>query len=115
VPAQPLTSQQSSLPSHWHSHLPVIGTHSAVSLRLPSPHSNVPCPRALLTLNAKQAQAKEAWGSALARASGKKVLDDPRLLKRSIKREERAKEKKGKAWKERLSKQAEQQAAKQQK
>lgn len=34
-----------------------------------------------------QAQlAKEAWGAALQRAKGDKVLDDPRLLKRSLKK-----------------------------
>lgn len=36
---------------------------------------------------APQAQlAKEAWGAALQRAKGDKVLDDPRLLKKSMKK-----------------------------
>lgn len=36
---------------------------------------------------ALQAQlAKEAWGAALQRAKGDKVLDDPRLLKKSLKK-----------------------------
>ena len=29
---------------------------------------------------------REAWGSALQRATGAKVLDDPRLLKKSLKK-----------------------------
>lgn len=58
---------------------------------------------------------KQAWGAALARASGEKVLDDPRLLRRSMKKEAKLKSKKAAAWQERISKQKEQQQAKQEK
>lgn len=43
----------------------------------------------------------DAWRAALARAKGEKVLDDPKLLRRSLKREAKRKEKNTKAWKER--------------
>ena len=59
--------------------------------------------------------AKEAWGAALARASGEKVLDDPKLLRKSLKKESKLKAKKAQAWQERLGKQEEQQQARQQK
>ncbi|PRW58169.1 surfeit locus 6-like protein [Chlorella sorokiniana] len=59
--------------------------------------------------------AKEAWGAALQRAKGDKVLDDPRLLKRSLKKEAKLKAKKAQVWQERLKAQSEQQQAKQQK
>lgn len=38
------------------------------------------------TQEGKAQLAKEAWGTALQRAKGDKVLDDPRLLKRSMKK-----------------------------
>lgn len=58
---------------------------------------------------------KEAWSAALSRAKGDKVLDDPKRLRRSIKTDAKAKEKRVGAWKERAGKQKEAQAAKQQK
>lgn len=58
---------------------------------------------------------REAWGAALARAKGERVLDDPKRLRRSIKTDAKAKEKRQGAWKERAGKQKEAQAAKQQK
>ena len=45
---------------------------------------------------------KQAWGAALARASGEKVLDDPKLLRKSIKRAAAAKEARAAAWRTRL-------------
>ena len=43
---------------------------------------------------------KFAWEAALSRASGEKVLDDPKLLQKSIKREARAKKKSREKWEE---------------
>ena len=54
---------------------------------------------------------KYAWEAALSRASGEKVLDDPKLLNKSIKREERAKKKSRAQWEERTQKVKEQQGA----
>ena len=51
---------------------------------------------------------KYAWEAALSRASGEKVLDDPKLLNKSIKREERAKKKSRAQWEERTQKVKEQ-------
>lgn len=59
--------------------------------------------------------AAEAWRAALGRASGDKVLDDPKLLRRSLKREEQDKARKGKRWEERVTAQQEQQQARQDK
>ena len=70
-----------------------------------------PCSRPLM----QTVLAKEAWGAALARASGEKVLDDPKLLRKSLKKETKLKAKKSQAWQERLGKQEEQQQARQQK
>ena len=50
---------------------------------------------------------RQSWGAALARASGEKVLDDPKLLKKSIKRAQQLKMQRGAAWSERLAKQGE--------
>lgn len=58
---------------------------------------------------------RDAWGAALSRAKGERVLDDPKRLRRSIKTDAKAKEKRVGAWKERAGKQKEAQAAKQQK
>lgn len=83
----------------------------------------------LATAEARQAQAgelvqtiegrakleKEAWGTALSRAKGDKVKDDPKLLRRSIKKDTKLKAKKAAAWKDRVSIQNEAQVAKQQK
>lgn len=51
---------------------------------------------------------KFAWEAALSRASGEKVLDDPKLLQKSIKRAERAKKKSREKWEERTAKVQEQ-------
>jgi hypothetical protein len=59
--------------------------------------------------------AAEAWRAALARASGERVLDDPKLLRRSLKREAQDKARKAKRWAERNSAQQEQQKARQDK
>ncbi|XP_014610779.1 PREDICTED: surfeit locus protein 6 homolog isoform X1 [Polistes canadensis] len=45
---------------------------------------------------------KEAWKTALARANGEKVKDDPDLLKRTIKRQELQKKRNSKKWESRL-------------
>lgn len=63
-----------------------------------------------------QARASQlAWQAALSRASGEKVLDDPKLLRRSIKRDAKQKARNTKKWEERSSAQAEAQAARQDK
>ncbi len=58
---------------------------------------------------------QEAWQSALQRARGEKVLDDPRLLRRSIKREHKVKERSAKKWKDRTKQQESVREEKQQK
>lgn len=58
---------------------------------------------------------KEAWGSALSRAKGEKILDDPKLLRKSLKKEQKVKEKKAGAWKERKQYEKKQGKEKQQK
>lgn len=63
----------------------------------------------------KDEEKRRAWKAALARAHGEKVLDDPRLLKKSIKKESKLKEKKTKAWNERMEKVKEKQNQRQQK
>lgn len=45
--------------------------------------------------------AKEAWGAALQRAKGEKVFDDPRLLKKSLKKVRIARQRT--RWRGRLS------------
>lgn len=55
----------------------------------------------------------EAWKSAMMRASGEKVLDDPKLLRKSLKKEQKRKEKSAKGWQERTQKQQEQVQARQ--
>ncbi|KAK9827072.1 hypothetical protein WJX74_005562 [Apatococcus lobatus] len=52
--------------------------------------------------------------SAMARARGEKVLDDPKLLRRSIKKDIKQREHKAKAWRERESSQKASQKAQQQ-
>lgn len=47
---------------------------------------------------------KEEWQKAIALASGEKVRDDPKLLKKTIKRTEQQKKKSAEAWKARLEK-----------
>ena len=63
----------------------------------------------------KEEEKKKAWKAALARAHGEKVLDDPRLLKKSIKKEAKLKDKKTKAWNERMEMVKEKQSQRQQK
>ena len=58
---------------------------------------------------------RHAWESALARAGGQKVLDNPSRLRATLKREERSKAKSREAWKKRTEAQAELQAKKQDK
>lgn len=48
---------------------------------------------------------QEAWSHATARASGQKILDNPKLLKKSLKRDMQLKAKRSKAWKARVEKQ----------
>ncbi|KAK9846378.1 hypothetical protein WJX81_002643 [Elliptochloris bilobata] len=56
---------------------------------------------------------EEGWKSAMARASGQRVLDDPKRLSRSLKKEAKLKAKKAQAWGERQAHQRKEQAAKQ--
>lgn len=63
----------------------------------------------------KDEEKRRAWKAALARAHGEKVLDDPRLLKKSIKKDAKLKDKKTKAWNERMEKVKEKQNQRQQK
>ena len=58
---------------------------------------------------------KAAWASALSRARGDKVLDDPKLLRRSVKRDAKSKERSARKWAERGNAAAEARAAKQEK
>jgi hypothetical protein len=44
---------------------------------------------------------KHLWSASLSRAAGEKVLDNPKLLKRSLRREEQQRQKSSKKWKER--------------
>jgi len=53
------------------------------------------------------------WEAALRRASGEKVKDDPKLLRRSIKRQERSKKKSAKTWVDREKQKKEDQSARQ--
>lgn len=53
------------------------------------------------TAEGQQLLTKQSWGAALARASGEKVLDDPKLLKKSIKRAAALKERRTAQWAER--------------
>lgn len=57
---------------------------------------------------------KHAWGAAMSRAAGEKVLDDPKLLKKSIKRDEGIRNKSAKKWQERKEMEKKGQHAKQQ-
>lgn len=57
----------------------------------------------------------EGWQAALQRARGEKVLDDPKLLRRSLKREGKSKQKSAAKWAARQSAAAEAQEARQSK
>lgn len=63
----------------------------------------------------KEKLQREAWQVALSKAEGVRVLDDPRLLRRSLKKETKAKEKRSSAWKERVASQKEDLAGRQKK
>lgn len=67
------------------------------------------------TAEGKVKAAAVSWQAALARAAGDKVLDDPKLLRRSLKREKKTREKHAKAWQERQQAQQQAQQAKQRK
>ncbi|KAI5790128.1 surfeit locus protein 6-domain-containing protein [Geopyxis carbonaria] len=45
---------------------------------------------------------KDKWAKALKQATGEKVRDDEKLLKKSLKRQEKTKKKSGREWKERI-------------
>ncbi|XP_012540627.2 surfeit locus protein 6 homolog [Monomorium pharaonis] len=51
---------------------------------------------------AEDIREKDAWKSALAKASGEKIKDDPELLKRTIKRNEQKKKYSAKKWNSRI-------------
>ena len=63
----------------------------------------------------KALEKEHAWKASLQRAQGDKVLDDPRLLKKSLKKAEAKKRKSAAAWEERKERVVEQQKAKQDK
>eukprot|EP00899_Mesostigma_viride_P014686 jgi/Mesvir1/23218/Mv22676-RA.1 len=63
----------------------------------------------------QQIAEKASWDAALKKAAGEKVLNDPTLLKKSLKREAKLKEKRKAKWKERLSAQEEEMKQAQQK
>ncbi|XP_043274600.1 surfeit locus protein 6 homolog [Venturia canescens] len=54
------------------------------------------------TEKAQEIKEKDAWRSALAKAGGEKVKDDPELLKRTIKRTEQQKSRSSKKWDSRI-------------
>eukprot|EP00898_Chlorokybus_atmophyticus_P000954 jgi/Chlat1/185/Chrsp1S03252 len=57
--------------------------------------------QAVMKNDADEAGAQHAWSAAIDRAAGHKVLDDPKLLKRSVKKEQKQKDKARKSWAER--------------
>ncbi len=59
--------------------------------------------------------AGEAWGAAMARARGERVLDDPTRLRRSLKKDAKAAAKRAGAWEERTQAQNQTQAERQKK
>lgn len=61
----------------------------------------------------QEAMLKKSWDVALKRAAGEKVLDDPKLLRKSIKRDRKAKQKSAEQWAERVRKQEDSQKEKQ--
>jgi hypothetical protein len=63
----------------------------------------------------QEALRAEAWASALQRARGERVLDDPKLLRRSLKREQKLKQHRAKKWAARTQAVSEQQEARQHK
>ena len=67
------------------------------------------------TAAGKKVAEKYSWDAALSRAGGEKVLDDPKLLQKSVKNEARAKKKSQEKWAKRIAFTEEQMAAKQKK
>jgi hypothetical protein len=63
----------------------------------------------------KKVAERYAWDAALARAGGEKVLDDPKLLHKSVKNEQRMKKKSRQKWEERHERTTEAMAARQKK
>jgi hypothetical protein len=63
----------------------------------------------------KAEEKAKTWKAALARVQGEKVLDDARLLRKSIKKDTKSAEKRQKAWNERVEKVKEHQKQKQHK
>ncbi|KAL5983082.1 hypothetical protein ACLOJK_017162 [Asimina triloba] len=58
---------------------------------------------------------KHSWQTAVSRAAGVKVHDDPKILKQSIKKEKKRREKSANKWKERVENRDKEKAEKQQK
>ena len=67
------------------------------------------------TKEGKRVAEKHAWEASLKRARGEKVLDDPKLLRKSVKREEKKKQKSIEKWSERTKTVQDQQNAKKKK
>ncbi|CAK0783589.1 hypothetical protein CVIRNUC_006788 [Coccomyxa viridis] len=67
------------------------------------------------TREGRLAVEQDAWDAALARAKGERILDDPKLLSRSLKKEDKQRTKKAAAWKERKGLQVKDQKIKQKK
>ena len=63
----------------------------------------------------KKVAERYSWDAALARAGGEKVLDDPKLLQKSVKNEARMKKRSTQKWEARVARTEEQMAAKQKK
>ncbi|XP_031567448.1 ribosomal RNA-processing protein 14-C-like [Actinia tenebrosa] len=57
---------------------------------------------------AREVQERRAWKSALEKAEGMKVKDDPKLLKKTLKRQEKQKQKSRMQWKDRKEQQQKQ-------
>mmetsp|Transcript_43896 Transcript_43896/g.73103 ORF Transcript_43896/g.73103 Transcript_43896/m.73103 type:complete len:374 (+) Transcript_43896:168-1289(+) len=58
---------------------------------------------------------KHTWSAAMKRAAGEKVLDDPKLLKKTLKRQEQEKKKSAKKWEDKLRLQGDVRTSKQDK
>lgn len=67
------------------------------------------------TAAGKKVAERYSWDAALARAGGEKVLNDPKLLQKSVKNEQRMKKKSAEKWAARVDRTEEQMAAKQKK
>jgi hypothetical protein len=63
---------------------------------------NLECLKQSDQAKAEQLIKKEGWKKAIQLAEGLKVKDDPKLIRKSLKREEKRKEKSAKQWKERM-------------